>query len=71
MEMMGEGCMPEEPEQYNEQQTRRRLQKVLRGAFDGPPTPLKDIPKKGGVSRAKAKKRPQRKRVRQRKNRAA
>jgi len=28
------------------------LQKILRGAFSGPPTPLKRIPKKSGESRA-------------------
>ena len=31
-----------------------RLEKTLRGAFAGPPTPLKDIPKKTGESRQKA-----------------
>jgi hypothetical protein len=30
----------------------RRLQKILQGAFIGPPTPLKDIPKQNGESRA-------------------
>jgi len=30
----------------------RRLQSVLRGAFAGSPTPLKDIPKRSGESRA-------------------
>lgn len=38
-----------------------RLQSILRGAFAGPPTPLKDIPTKEGESRKlkrkKAKKR--------------
>ena len=36
-------------------QAKQRLQKVLTGAFAGPPTPLKDIPKKNGESRAAAR----------------
>jgi hypothetical protein len=32
-----------------------RLSAILRGAFAGPPTKLKDIPKKSGESRAKRK----------------
>jgi hypothetical protein len=32
--------------------TEQRLQRILRGAFAGPPTKLKDIPKKSGESRA-------------------
>jgi hypothetical protein len=47
-----------------------RLTAILRGAFSGPPTPLKEIPKRDGESRASAKK-PQRRLRRQRKNRAA
>jgi hypothetical protein len=47
-----------------------RLQKILQGAFSGPPTPLKDIPTRSGEQRAKRKNQP-RKRRRQRKNRAA
>jgi len=35
------------------EETKKRLAAALRGAFSGPPTPLKDIPKKGGESRAK------------------
>jgi hypothetical protein len=31
----------------------QRLQQILRGAFAGPPTPLKDIPKRNAESRAK------------------
>jgi hypothetical protein len=60
------GRQPEESEQ--------RLQKLLQGAFSGPPTPLKNIPKRNGESRsAKQKEDPQRPRRlrRQRKNRAA
>jgi hypothetical protein len=30
-----------------------RLQAVLRGGFAGPPTQLKDVPRKDGVSRSK------------------
>ena len=33
-----------------------RLAKVLRGAFSGPPTPLKDIPKRGEGRRTNAHK---------------
>jgi hypothetical protein len=32
-------------------ETEQRLQKILKGAFSGPPTPLKDIPTKSGESR--------------------
>jgi hypothetical protein len=39
--------------QSSGQEPRQRLQAVLRGAFAGPPTSLKDIPKKNGESRAK------------------
>jgi hypothetical protein len=52
-------------------ETNQRLQKLLQGAFSGPPTPLKAIPKKNGESRRIGKKKPQRRRLRQRKNRAA
>jgi hypothetical protein len=38
-------------EEYSQKETQRRLQSVLRGAFDGQPTPLKNIPKKSGESR--------------------
>jgi hypothetical protein len=33
-------------------ETKERLQAILRGAFSGPPTPLKGIPKKNGKQRA-------------------
>jgi hypothetical protein len=56
--------------QHNDEETGRRLQKILQGAFSGPPTPLKDIPTHFGKKRAVRKDRPLRKR-RQRKNRAA
>lgn len=51
--------------------TQQRLHKILHGAFSGPPTPLKDIPKRNGESRSLEKKEPQRRRLRQRKKRAA
>jgi hypothetical protein len=35
----------------NESDAKQRLGTILRGAFDGPPTPLKDIPTRGGESR--------------------
>jgi hypothetical protein len=60
-------------EQYGTDETEQRLQNILQGAFAGPPTPLKDIPPKAGVSRAARTEKalqPPRKR-RQRKNRAA
>jgi len=49
----------------------QRLQKILTGAFSGPPTSLKDIPTRWGESRKSKRKKPQRRRARQRKNRAA
>jgi hypothetical protein len=51
-------------------ETEQLLQTILRGAFAGPPTPLKDIPKRDGEVRAKRNQRRARRR-RQRKNRAA
>jgi hypothetical protein len=51
--------------------TEQRLQKILQGAFSGPPTPLKDIPTRTGESRSLKRKKPQRRLRRQRKNRAA
>jgi hypothetical protein len=49
----------------------QRLQKILQGAFGGPPTPLKDIPTRTGESRKLQRKKPQRRLRRQRKKRAA
>lgn len=49
----------------------QRLQRILKGAFSGPPTPLKDIPTKSGESRKLRRKKPQRRLRRQRKKRAA
>ena len=39
-------------EKYNAEETQDRLQKILQGAFSGPPTPLKDIPTRTGEFRA-------------------
>jgi hypothetical protein len=47
-----------------------RLEKILQGAFSGPPTPLKDIPTRNGESRSLKRKNHQRRR-RQRKKREA
>jgi hypothetical protein len=58
-------------DQCSAEETAQRLQKILQGAFDGPPTPLKDIPKRNGESRSLKRKKPQRRLRRQRKNRAA
>jgi hypothetical protein len=48
-----------------------RLQAILRGAFAGRPTRLKDIPKRNGGSRKSKRKKAQRRLRRQRKSRAA
>jgi hypothetical protein len=53
------------------EQREKRLQKILRGAFSGSPTPLKNIPTRSGESRKLQRKKPQRRLRRQRKNRAA
>jgi hypothetical protein len=58
-------------DQYDPAETEQRLQKILQGAFSGPPTPLKDIPKRSGESRKLTRKKPQRRLRRQRKKRAA
>jgi hypothetical protein len=41
----------DEDQQYSAEESSQRLQKALRGAFSGPPTPLKDIPTRDGESR--------------------
>jgi len=56
---------------YSEHDAQSRLRVILRGAFAGSPTPLKDIPKRNGESRSLKRKKPQRRLRRQRKNRAA
>jgi hypothetical protein len=58
-------------DQYGPKATAHRLQKILQGAFSGPPTPLKDIPTRTGKSRKLARKKPQRRLHRRRKNRSA
>ena len=64
--------MVDDDHKYNEKETEQRLQKMLKGAFSGPPTLLKDIPKKSGKSRTARKQKPHSPpRRRQRKNRAA
>lgn len=42
-------------DEFTAQETRRRVEAALRGAFAGSPTPLKEIPKKNGESRRSAK----------------
>jgi hypothetical protein len=41
-----------DPDQRSPEETEQRLQKLLEGAFSGPPKPLKDIPKRNGKSRS-------------------
>jgi hypothetical protein len=48
-------------DQFGKKETEQRLKAILRGAFAGPPTPLKDIPKKNGESRAKKRRKKARK----------
>ena len=55
----------------SEEETKQRLQKILQGAFSGPPTPLKDIPTREGESRKLERKKRQLRSRRQRKHRAA
>jgi hypothetical protein len=50
------------PRQRDTDETDRRLQKILQGAFAGPPTPLKDIPTATGKRRRLGGK-PRRRRV--------
>ena len=51
-------------DQFPSEEIEQRLQRVLQGAFIGPPTPLKDIPKRNGESRSLKRKEPQRRRLR-------
>jgi hypothetical protein len=39
-------------DRFSEAEVRQRLHQTVQGAFAGPPTQLKDIPKKNGESRA-------------------
>ena len=41
----------DQDEHFGAEETDQRLGKILRGAFSGPPTPLKAIPKKRKPSR--------------------
>jgi hypothetical protein len=45
-------------DQCGEKETKKLLQKILHGAFSGPPTPLKDLPTREGESRRIGRKRP-------------
>ena len=56
---------------FSTEKSVRRLETILKGAFAGPPTPLKDIPKQNGKSRRVGSKESQRRRRRLRKERAA
>ena len=42
---------PKQPDQYSAEETERRVRAAVQGAFSGPPTPLKDIPKRNGEFR--------------------
>jgi hypothetical protein len=44
-----------EDEKFSDTETQRRTSAILRGAFAGAPTPLKDIPTRAGEPRAKPK----------------
>jgi len=48
-------------DQYSPEETERRLRKLMRGAFAGPPTQLKNIPKRNGESRRAAAQKPKKK----------
>jgi hypothetical protein len=52
--------MKSDAEQYTLVETQRRLRSILKGAFSGPPTPLKDIPKKSGEPRKSKRKKKKR-----------
>ena len=43
--------MSKDKDQFSQIEAQKRLDAVLSGAFSGPPTPLKDIPKRDGESR--------------------
>jgi hypothetical protein len=49
---------PEHDDRYRAKEAKRRLRSILRGAFSGPPTRLKDIPTRHGGSRRIGGKRP-------------
>jgi hypothetical protein len=52
MHCPGDFAMAMTGNQYSAKEAKQRLEAALRGAFKTPPTPLKDIPKKNGESRA-------------------
>jgi hypothetical protein len=54
---------------FSKEETARRVEAALRGAFAGSPTPLKGIPKRNGAPRAVGKSQPRLRR--QRKKRPA
>ena len=58
-------------DQYGFEETKQRLQKILRGALSGPPTRLKDIPTRTGKPRKLTRREPQRRLRRRRKSRTA
>jgi hypothetical protein len=41
--------------QYSRKETQKRFEAALQGAFNTPPKPLKDVPKKRAKKQAKAK----------------
>jgi hypothetical protein len=43
----------DQQDQYSQEETEQRVQRALRGAFKGAPTPLKVIPRKPRASRVK------------------
>jgi hypothetical protein len=49
---MTDSGMQKQADQYSPDEIEHRLRAILRGAAKGPPTPLKDIPKKHGGSRS-------------------
>jgi hypothetical protein len=56
---------------FSEQEAAQRLDAILRGAFAGAPTQLKEIPTRDGTERATRKDQRRPRRRRQRKKRAA
>jgi hypothetical protein len=56
---------------FSEGEVARRLETILKGAFAGAPTPLKEIPTRDGTERAARKDQRRPRRRRQRKKRAA
>ena len=42
-------------EHHTKAETEERLRKMLRGALDGPPTPLKEMPTRSGQPRKRSK----------------